>query len=221
MPFWRRLGPGPSSSFLDKLIFAWWVRRLTCACLGKQRAGSGSCRPAGVLPIYMTSIIGKKRGEATYYYLAESARVGGKPRIVSQEYLGTAQELAAAMRGGGLGLPGRVQHRHFGAVAACWGLLEDLGVAGIIHEVTGSRGLPRGGEAPCAGHSPPENTPAAPPLPAVTGRPRGGPGGGRAAAGQPPGGDMRVVFDAGKTPQEISPSLARTGLRYMGWVPAS
>src|SRR5712691_2597470 len=87
----------------------------------------------------MTSIIGKKRGEATYYYLAESARVGGKPRIVSQEYLGTAQELAAAMRGGGLGLPGRVQHRHFGAVAACWGLLEDLGVAGIIDEVTGSR----------------------------------------------------------------------------------
>ncbi len=43
----------------------------------------------------MTSIIGKKRGEATYYYLAESARVGGKPRIVSQEYLGTAQELDA------------------------------------------------------------------------------------------------------------------------------
>src|SRR5258708_6043790 len=139
MAFWRRLGPGHSSSFLDKLIFAWWVRWLTCACLGKGRAGSGSCRPASVLPIYMTSIIGKKRGEATYYYLAESARVGGKPRIVSQEYLGTAQKLAAAMRGGGLGLPGRVQHRHFGAVAACWGLLEDLGVAGIIDEVTGSR----------------------------------------------------------------------------------
>src|SRR5260370_7750002 len=87
----------------------------------------------------MTSIIGKKRGEATYYYRAESARVGGKPRIVSEEYLGPAQELAAAMRGGGLGLPGRVQHRHFGAVAACWGLLADLGVAGIIDEVTGSR----------------------------------------------------------------------------------
>jgi transposase len=88
---------------------------------------------------YMASIVGKKRGGATYYYLVESGRVGGKPRIVSQEYLGTAEELAAAMRGGGLGLPDRVQHKDFGAVAAAWGLLEDLGVAGLIDEVTGAR----------------------------------------------------------------------------------
>ena len=87
----------------------------------------------------MTSVVGKKRGGATYYYLVESARVNGKPRIVSQEYLGTAEELAAAMRGGGLGLPDRVQHKDFGAVAAAWGLLEDLGVAGIINEVAGAR----------------------------------------------------------------------------------
>jgi transposase len=88
---------------------------------------------------YMASIVSKKRGEATYYYLVESARVGGKPRIVSQEYLGTAEELAAAMRGGGLGLPDRVQHKDFGAVAAAWGVLEDLGVAGLIDEVAGAR----------------------------------------------------------------------------------
>ena len=95
-------------------------------------------RPLVYYP-YMASIVGKKRGEATYYYLVESARVGGKPRIVSQEYLGTAEELAAAMRGGGLGLPDRVQHKDFGAVAAAWGLLEDLGVATIIDEVAGAR----------------------------------------------------------------------------------
>ena len=95
----------------------------------------------------MASIVGKKRGEATYYYLVESARVGGKPRIVSQEYLGTAEELAAAMRGGGLGLPDRVQHKDFGAVAAGWGLLEDLGVAGIIDEVTGARRSDAGASA--------------------------------------------------------------------------
>jgi transposase len=86
---------------------------------------------------YMASIVGKKRGKATYYYLVESARVDGKPRIVSQEYLGTAGELAAAMRGGGLGLPDRTRHKEFGAVAAAWGMLEDLGVAGIIDQVTG------------------------------------------------------------------------------------
>ena len=87
----------------------------------------------------MASIVGKKRGTATYYYLVESARVDGKPRIVSQEYLGTAEELAAAMRGGGLGLPDRTRHQEFGAVAAAWGMLEDLGVAAIIDEVAGPR----------------------------------------------------------------------------------
>ena len=95
----------------------------------------------------MASIVGKKRGTATYYYLVESARVDGKPRIVSQEYLGTAEELAAAMRGGGLGLPDRTQHRDFGAVAAAWGMLEDLGVAGIIDEVTGARRSDAGASA--------------------------------------------------------------------------
>jgi transposase len=88
---------------------------------------------------YMASVVGKKRGGATYYYLVESARVDGKPRIVSQEYLGTAEELAAAMRGGGLGLPDRVQHRDFGAAAAAWGVLEDLGAAGIIDGACGAR----------------------------------------------------------------------------------
>ncbi|MGH3125504.1 MAG: IS1634 family transposase, partial [Streptosporangiaceae bacterium] len=87
----------------------------------------------------MASIAGKKRGAATYYYLVESARVRGKPRIVSQEYLGTAEELAAAMRGGGLGLPDRTRHKDFGAVAAAWGVLDDLGVAAVIDEVTGPR----------------------------------------------------------------------------------
>jgi transposase len=95
----------------------------------------------------MASIVGKKRGEATYYYLVESARVGGKPRIVSQEYLGTAEELAAAMRGGGLGLPDRVQHKDFGAVAAAWGLLKDLGVAAIIDHAAGARRSDAGASA--------------------------------------------------------------------------
>jgi transposase len=85
----------------------------------------------------MVSIAGKKRGGATYYYLVESARVDGKPRIVSQEYLGTAEELAAAMRGGGLGLPDGTLNRDFGAVAAAWGVLEDLGAARIIDEAAG------------------------------------------------------------------------------------
>jgi transposase len=95
----------------------------------------------------MASVIGKKRGSATYYYLVESARVGGRPRIVSQEYLGTADEVAAAMRGGGLGLPDRTQHRDFGAVAAAWGMLQDLGVAELIDEAAGPRRADAGASA--------------------------------------------------------------------------
>ena len=34
---------------------------------------------------YMASIVGKKRGGATYYYLVESARIRGKTRITSDE----------------------------------------------------------------------------------------------------------------------------------------
>ena len=43
----------------------------------------------------MPSIVGKCCGKLTYYYVVESARVDGKPRIVSQEYLGTAEEAEA------------------------------------------------------------------------------------------------------------------------------
>src|SRR5258707_12871379 len=71
--------------------------------------------------------------------VVESARGDGTPRIISQEYLGTADELAAAMRGGGLGLPDRTRHKQFGAVAAAWGMLDDLGVAAVIDEVAGPR----------------------------------------------------------------------------------
>jgi hypothetical protein len=33
----------------------------------------------------MASLVGKRRGGHTYYYLVESARVAGKPRIVAQQ----------------------------------------------------------------------------------------------------------------------------------------
>jgi transposase len=87
----------------------------------------------------MSSIVGKRRGKQTYYYLVESARVEGKPRIVSQQYLGTAEEVMARLEGTAAGEPDRTQHKAFGDVAAVWGMLERLGVAGIVDEVVGDR----------------------------------------------------------------------------------
>ena len=86
----------------------------------------------------MSSLIGKRIGGQTYYYLREVARVGGKPKIVSQRYLGKAGDIAAAMDGAVV-LPERTQHLAFGDVAAAWSVIERLGVAGIVDEVTGSR----------------------------------------------------------------------------------
>jgi transposase len=87
----------------------------------------------------MASIVGKKQGGKTYYYLVESARVGGKPRIVSQRYLGSAEEIAARLSETGPGEPDRTRHLAFGDLAAVWSVLERLGVAEIIDEVVGSR----------------------------------------------------------------------------------
>ena len=87
----------------------------------------------------MPSIVGKRRGQQTYYYLVESARVEGKPRIVSQQYLGTAEEVMARLEGSGVGEPDRTQHKRFGDVAAVWGFCQRLGVADIVDEVVGER----------------------------------------------------------------------------------
>jgi transposase len=83
----------------------------------------------------MPSIVGKRRGKHTYYYLVESARVDGEPRIVSQQYLGTAQEVMARLSGAAAGEPVRSQHKRFGDLAAVWSVLEQLDVVRVVDEV--------------------------------------------------------------------------------------
>jgi hypothetical protein len=87
----------------------------------------------------MASIVGKKQGGKTYYYLVESARVGGKPRIVSQRYLGSADEIAQRLSESGPGEPDRTRHLSFGDLAAVWGMLARLGVSEIVDAVVGDR----------------------------------------------------------------------------------
>ncbi len=87
----------------------------------------------------MPSIVGKRQGGQTYYYLVESARVDGQPRIVSQRYLGSAAEVVEKLSGGSAGRPVRSQHRRFGDLAAVWSILEDLDVVGVIDAVVPRR----------------------------------------------------------------------------------
>lgn len=88
---------------------------------------------------YMPSIVGKKRGNQTYYYLVTSARVDGKPRIVDQQYLGSAEEVVARLSGVPGGGPERTQHRKFGDLAAVWGILDRLKVVDSVDAACGSR----------------------------------------------------------------------------------
>jgi transposase len=86
----------------------------------------------------MSSIISKKFKGNTYYYLAESARVGGKPRIVSQRYLGKASDIEAAMAGSQV-LPERTRHLGFGDLAVALSVLRRLKVKEIVDAAVGSR----------------------------------------------------------------------------------
>src|SRR6266852_9990235 len=88
----------------------------------------------------MASLYPKKIGGKTYWYLREMARVDGKPKMVSERYLGSAAEIAAAIEGREAAvLPERTRHLAFGDVAAAWGILEDLGVTAIIDQAAGPR----------------------------------------------------------------------------------
>lgn len=88
----------------------------------------------------MASLYPKKVNGKTYWYLREMARVGGKPKMVSERYLGTAADIAAAVQGSGAAaVPERTRHLAFGDVAAVWVMMRRLDVVGIIDQVTAAK----------------------------------------------------------------------------------
>ena len=68
----------------------------------------------------MASLVKKKKGNRLYYYLVESARVDGKPRIVHQAYLGTAEKLAELVQQKSAPIPLSATLRDFGLPGALW-----------------------------------------------------------------------------------------------------
>src|SRR5712671_1141823 len=298
----------------------------------------------------MSSLYKKVVSGKPYWYLREMGWVDGKPKMISERYLGTAADIEALLDAReAAALPERTRHLAFGDVAAAWGVLQDLGVAAVIDEVTGARrsdaGAPAGtylalaalnrlvapcskaafsdwwkttaadrftkipapvldhrrfwdamhavtleqleeasrkiavrivqasgvdcssvaldmtnfasfidtanGRAPVAQrgkakqkrsdlrlvglglvvtrdggipltwHAYPGNKPDVTQFPAMIDQLRGRHAAVCAAAGQQPAADMTVVFDAGQNSQDNFACLARTGLRYIGSVPAS
>jgi len=65
------------------------------------------------------------------------ARVDGKPKVVSQRYVGTADDLGALIEGGGT--PDKSKHLEFGDLGAVWSVLSRLGIGKIIDDVIGAQ----------------------------------------------------------------------------------
>lgn len=80
-----------------------------------------------VLP-YMASLIAKKKANHLYYYVVESARVEGKPRIVQQTYLGTAERVAALVKDSTAPVPLSATSIDFGLPGALWLAAQQSGI---------------------------------------------------------------------------------------------
>jgi transposase len=97
-----------------------------------------------VLP-YMASVIHKKKANQLYYYVVESARVDGKPRIVQQTYLGTAERLAALVKDRTAPVPLAATSIDFGLPGALWLAARQTGVFEALESLWSK---PRSGPSP-------------------------------------------------------------------------
>src|ERR1700730_4845811 len=97
-----------------------------------------------VLPC-MASFVAKKKGNKLYYYVVESARVEGKPRIVHQAYLGTAEKLAEMVRDRTAPIPLAASTRDFGLPAALGAAAQQTGVWDLLASLWPT---PRSGPSP-------------------------------------------------------------------------
>jgi transposase len=93
----------------------------------------------------MPSLVAKKKGNKLYYYVVESARVEGKPRIVHQAYLGTAEKLAEMVRDRTAPIPLAASMREFGLPAALWSVAQQTGVWDLLQSLWPA---PRSGPSP-------------------------------------------------------------------------
>ena len=83
----------------------------------------------------MASLIAKKKGNQLYYYVVESARVDGHPRIVHQSYLGSAEKVAALVRDRTAPVPLSATMRDFGLPGALWLAAQQTGVFDLLQQL--------------------------------------------------------------------------------------
>ena len=90
----------------------------------------------------MGSIIRKTVKKYTYYYYVESKRINGKPKLINQKYLGTADNVLKKVHTAEQNLSERVLYSdsaEFGAVALIYDIAERLGIKEIIDRLLPKR----------------------------------------------------------------------------------
>ena len=81
--------------------------------------------------ISMATIRKKGSRGHVYWQIVESRRVGGKPRPIVLEHLGSAEKLLQRLREAP-GVPTKAKVIQFGALTALWEIAQELDVVGII-----------------------------------------------------------------------------------------
>ena len=96
----------------------------------------------------MPSLTRKMINGHAYYYLRECRRVNGKPKIVSQQYLGRVEDIVAALArpAAAAPQPHTARVRSFGGVVALYDLARRLGLVELI-----DRHVPKRGGGPTVG----------------------------------------------------------------------
>jgi len=83
----------------------------------------------------MASLVAKKKANQLYYYVVESARIDGKPRIVNQTYLGTAERVAALVKDHTAPVPLAASTVEFGLPGALWLAAQQSGIFALLESL--------------------------------------------------------------------------------------
>src|ERR1035438_2890847 len=93
----------------------------------------------------MASLIAKRKKNKLYYYVVDSARLRGRPRIVHQTYLGSAEKVAALLKERTAPLPLSATRRELGLPGALCLAAQQSGVLALLQSLWGP---PRSGPSP-------------------------------------------------------------------------
>lgn len=83
----------------------------------------------------MASIVAKKKANQLYYYFVQSARVDGKPRIVQQTYLGTAERVAELVHDRTAPIPIAASAIEFGLPGSLWLAALNSGAFAVLQSI--------------------------------------------------------------------------------------